>query len=74
MIRQVAGPQLSVTVAFMVTDTILWLGGQRVLGVAQTLDITGAMVSTTVTVVLQEAEAPEESVTVIWIMFVPVGN
>jgi hypothetical protein len=44
------------------------------MGEADTMVITGGMVSMTVTVVPQELERPEESVTVMSIVFVPKGN
>ena len=59
-----AAVQLSEVVAETVTGTILWFGGHRVLGLAVTLVMVGGVVSTTVTVAEQEADAPLLSVAV----------
>src|SRR5882724_2759966 len=45
------GSQISVAAAEIVTGTILWLGGEKTLGLALRRVIVGAVVSTMVTVV-----------------------
>src|SRR6266436_1337563 len=74
MIFHVAGPQVSVTCARTVTSTILWFGGQSDLGLTLTVPMTGGVVSTTRTVVEQEAVFVAVSATVTPITFVPKGR
>src|SRR5688500_5060692 len=64
--------QLSDTVVLTVTVTILWLGGQRLDGLAVEDDV-GACVSLTVMVCWQLAELPLESVADQVIVVVPFG-
>src|SRR6266478_6989245 len=54
-ILQVKAETVSDAETLTVTGTILWLGGQRLLGVADTLTMLGGVVSTTVTTVLAAA-------------------
>ena len=57
-----AASQMSDAAAVTVTGAILWFGGQSTLGLAATEEITGGVVSCTITAELQELEFPALSV------------
>src|SRR5690606_42027046 len=64
-------PQFSVLTVVTVTDFILWLGGHKDDGLAVTLVMVGAMLSTTVTVAVALASFPFTSFTVNVTVFAP---
>lgn len=57
------GSQVSLTTTETLTATNLWFGGQSVLGLADTDEVTGGVVSWTLTTELELFELPDASVT-----------
>ena len=75
MIAQLAVPlTASMADAVTVTGTRAWFGGHRIAGEADTDEITGAVVSRTVTVNDDEAVLPRASVVMQPTVVVPRGN
>lgn len=69
-----AASQMSDADTATVTGVILWFGGHRTFGLAATAEITGAVVSRTVTLELQELEFPDPSVALHEIGVDPIGK
>ena len=74
MVHTGAGSHVSCATAMTVTGTNLWLGGQSTLGATETEEITGGVVSRTLTTELQLFEFPEASVTLQVKGSVPIGK
>ena len=73
-ILQVVGPQSSIALTWIVTGTIWWFGGQRMLGAAEALSMVGAIVSWILTGIKQAVDGASPSDAEMVTRWLPAGR